>query len=235
MWGWTIAGFSPNQISAYFPVWSRCIPNSGDPLLSFSMGYVGGWCAALLGGNCCSSILSTNQNVRNSIVRRDWETCNLRVTWPAGSHRRGPVEHAGCQTRNQSGLDALLPARPLCLCGTQSGGQMRCLYNKLTSFVLLIIICHLWERNKGYNHGYSESALRKRRRKTNPHIALNLFTLTEESPRTLRNIFNTLAKWAFISMTLCAATCRDAAVIVALSGAAHLRWHDAGMFPKRLS
>lgn len=48
-----------------------------------------------LGGNSCSSIYNINQNVRNSIVRRRWETCNLRVTWPAGSHRRCPVEHAG--------------------------------------------------------------------------------------------------------------------------------------------
>lgn len=31
----TIAGFSANQIFAYFPVWSRCIPNIGDPHSAF--------------------------------------------------------------------------------------------------------------------------------------------------------------------------------------------------------
>lgn len=59
-------------------------------------------------------------------------------------------------------------------------GQMRCLYNELTSFVLLIIICHLWEHNKGYNHGYSERARRKRRMKAKPHFALNPFHLLQK-------------------------------------------------------
>lgn len=70
------------------------------PPLSFSMGL--GWCAPLLSGNGCSSISNISENARNSIVCRHWETCNLRVTWPAGSHRRCPAEHASCQSRNAS-------------------------------------------------------------------------------------------------------------------------------------
>lgn len=41
--------------------------------------------------------------------------------------------------------------------------QTRRVHNELTSFVLLIIICHPRKRNKGHNHGYSERARRKRR------------------------------------------------------------------------
>lgn len=133
------------------------------PPLSFSMGL--GWCAPLLSGNCCSSISNIKQNARNSIVCRHWETCNLRVTWPTGSHHECPVEHADRQTRNESRY-TLLRAKCVCLCDGEEG-QMCYIYNDLTSFVLLIIIRHLRERNKGCNHGYSENALRKRRMKTN--------------------------------------------------------------------
>lgn len=97
----TIPGFSANQIFAYFPVWSRCGPNSCDPPLWLSM--ASGWCAPLLSGNCCCSVSNMSENVRNSIVCLHWEACNLRVTWPAGSHRRCPVEHVGCHTRNRTG------------------------------------------------------------------------------------------------------------------------------------
>lgn len=54
----------------------------------------------------------------------------------------------------------------------QRQSPARCLYNELTSFVLLIIICHPRKHNKGYNHGYSERAWRKRRTEVKP----NLFT-----------------------------------------------------------
>lgn len=70
------------------------------PPLWLSMGL--GWCAPLLSGNCCSSLSNTSENAKNSIVCRHWEGCNLRVTWPAGSHRRCPVEHASRHTRNES-------------------------------------------------------------------------------------------------------------------------------------
>lgn len=47
--------------------------------------------------------------------------------------------------------------------GKSEASQTRRFYNELTSFVLLIIICHPRKRNKGHNHGYSERARRKRR------------------------------------------------------------------------
>lgn len=62
---------------------------------------------------------------------------------------------------------------------------MRCLYNELTSFVLLIIICHLREHNKGHNHGYSERARREGRMKANKEqkvsFGLNLSHLPAEN------------------------------------------------------
>ena len=120
-------------------------------------------CAALC-GNCCSSLSNISENVRNSIVCRHWETCNLRVTWPAGSHRRCPAERAGCHGRNEARYTPRL-----CVC-VWRGGQMCSFYNELTSFVLLIIICHLWEHNKGYNHGYSARAQRKGRMRAKPRM-----------------------------------------------------------------
>lgn len=61
--------------------------------------------------------------------------------------------------------------------GGQSGGsQTHCFYNELTSFVLLIIICHSRKYNKGCSYGYSERGRRKRRKKVKP----NLFTSSRE-------------------------------------------------------
>lgn len=47
--------------------------------------------------------------------------------------------------------------------GERRASQTRRFYNELTSFVLLITICHPRKRNKGHNHGYSERARRKER------------------------------------------------------------------------
>lgn len=158
------------------------------PPLSFSMGL--GWCAPLLSGNCSSSISNINENARNSIVCRHWETCNLRVTWPAGSHRRCPVEHVSCHTRNESRYAPVRVSECVCWWRRRSEGQMCCFYNELTSFVLLIIICHLWEHNKGYNHGYSARAQRKRRRESkNAHCA-KPFHLLQKQLRINRNIYS---------------------------------------------
>lgn len=161
-----------------------------------------GWCAPLLCGNCCSSISNISENGRNSIVCRHWESCNLRVTWPAGSHRWCPVEHASCHTRNESRYAPLRVCVSLSFClwrWRRSEGQMCYYYNELTSFVLLIIICHLWEHNKGYNHGYSVRAQRKRRTKTNRHIELNLFTPRRNNRRFIETSIHHLQLYGHVS------------------------------------
>lgn len=98
------------------------------PPLSFSMGL--GWCAPLLSGNCCSSISNISENARNSIVCRHWETCNLRVTWPAGSHRRCSVEHVSCHTQNASRYTCVFfdeeEARVKCVAPTMSWPHSSC-------------------------------------------------------------------------------------------------------------
>lgn len=68
--------------------------------------------------------------------------------------------------------------------GARRRGQTRCCHNELTSFVLLIIICHPRKHNKGYNHGYSERARRKRR----PEVKPNLFTSGRKWRRIKTNI-----------------------------------------------
>lgn len=80
-----------------------------------------------------------------------------------------PVPRGACRPSNPEHNRYALRAGG----GGQGGGsRARCFHNELTSFVLLIIICHPRKHNKGYNHGYSERARRKRR----PEVKPNLFT-----------------------------------------------------------
>lgn len=158
---WTIAGFCVNQIFAYFPVWSSCIPNSGDPPLS---GWIGsGWCAPLRWKLLLFTFKHHEECQEFNCVRH-WETCNLRVTWPAGSHRRGPVERAeGCRAGTSPG----------------TGGARK--ETKLRSNALLlqwVDLVRLVDYNlssvraqQSIQSGPSQQLLRKRRRETEPRCA----------------------------------------------------------------
>lgn len=151
----TIPGFSANQIFAYFPVWSRCGANSCDPHSDFE------WLRGDVRRSWVETVAARSQTSARmsgiSIVRRHWEACNLRVTWPAGSVA-SPVPRGACRlSQPEQNRYARAPAVETW------ASQTRRVHNELTSFVLLIIICHPRKRNKGHNHGYSERARRKRR------------------------------------------------------------------------
>lgn len=142
------------------------------PPLSFSMG--SGWCAPLLSGNCCSSISNIRQNARNSIVCRHWETCNLRVTWPAGSHRWSPVEHAGCHTRNDSRY------APACECVFVTGKKRGSNASPLQWVDLIRLVDYNLSSLRAQQRIQSWLFRTRSAEKTpenKPHIALNLFTL----------------------------------------------------------
>lgn len=151
-WFRTIPGFSANQIFAYFPVWSRCGANSCDPHSDFE------W----LRGD----------------VRRSWvETVAARSQTSARMSGIqlcvGTGKPATCVWLDRPGRIAGAPwSMQAVTAGAEQvrapavearASQTRRVHNELTSFVLLIIICHPRKRNKGHNHGYSERARRKRR------------------------------------------------------------------------
>lgn len=110
----TIPGFSANQIFAYFPVWSRCGPNSCDPHAGFQ------WPR---GDVRRSRVETAAARAQTSAGMSGIQLCGgtgkpaacVRVTGPAGSHRRCPVERAACHRRNTTGTRT----------GVQEGGGRR--------------------------------------------------------------------------------------------------------------